>query len=148
MPSVRKHEVIRRLHGHAGEWLEAGSIGVDAGLCWIGDPCYIIHSEGNKNEDLGEDWDEFCTNLNAAEEAARKVDGFQKDRAVNWGHVQHISTDPDGKGGSDVIRNEGLGVVVHTGHGDGRYPVLVRRNHECRIIAAMVVFDEGEVFSD
>jgi hypothetical protein len=22
-----------------------GEIGVDAGLCWIGDPCYILHTD-------------------------------------------------------------------------------------------------------
>ena len=25
------------------EWEHIGEIGVDAGLCWLGDPCYILH---------------------------------------------------------------------------------------------------------
>ncbi len=27
------------------KWEKIGQIGVDAGLCWIGDPCYILHKE-------------------------------------------------------------------------------------------------------
>jgi len=26
------------------KWIEIGTIGVDAGLCWIGDPCYLHDS--------------------------------------------------------------------------------------------------------
>jgi len=36
-----------------------GRIGVDAGMVWIGDPCYILHQEKLPST-LGEDWDDFC----------------------------------------------------------------------------------------
>jgi len=36
-----------------------GEIGVDAGLCWIGDPCYIFH-QNKLPSTLGKDWPEFC----------------------------------------------------------------------------------------
>ena len=36
-----------------------GKIGVDAGLCWVGDPCYILHPE-TPPKTIGKDWDEFC----------------------------------------------------------------------------------------
>ncbi len=39
-----------------------GHIGVDAGLCWIGDPCYILHN--GKPLEIGNDWSEFCGKLN------------------------------------------------------------------------------------
>lgn len=38
------------------KWTKIGSIGVDAGIVWIGDPCYI-----KKNYFLP--WDKFCDKL-------------------------------------------------------------------------------------
>jgi hypothetical protein len=38
---------------------QIGEIGVDAGLCWIGDPCYILHKE-HPPKAIGTSWDEFC----------------------------------------------------------------------------------------
>ncbi len=37
-----------------------GHIGVDSGMVWIGDPCYIIHRKKTPFE-LGTSWAEFCT---------------------------------------------------------------------------------------
>jgi hypothetical protein len=39
-----------------------GVVGVDAGLIWIGDPCYIIHANP-LSSDLGRTWGEFCDEL-------------------------------------------------------------------------------------
>lgn len=91
----------------------AGHIGVDAGLCWIGDPCYILHKEKGLPEVLGKNWIEFCRVLNFDS-------GYQ-------------SFDYS-KG------NEGLGVVVSTGYGDGFYPVYIRKE-DGRVMEARVVFD-------
>ena len=38
---------------------QIGEIGVDAGLCWIGDPCYILHADPAPRA-IGKDWEEFC----------------------------------------------------------------------------------------
>ena len=35
-----------------------GEIGVDAGLCWIGDPCYVLHANPPPST-VGRTWDEF-----------------------------------------------------------------------------------------
>lgn len=35
------------------EWHKIGKFGVDAGLCWIGDPCYL------SDENHFRDWDKF-----------------------------------------------------------------------------------------
>ena len=43
-------------------WQKVGSFGVDAGICWIGDPCYVLHKEKLPDE-LGKDWGEFCDKL-------------------------------------------------------------------------------------
>lgn len=75
-----------------------GHIGVDAGLCWIGDPCYIIPEDSNQRSQV-KDWNKFCEDLN--------VDNLQPTmKSFNY------------QGG-----HEGLGVCVSTGFGDGSYPV-------------------------
>ena len=86
--------------------IQIGVIGVDAGLCWIGDPCYIhpdnIHGN-NYPHDLGRTWEEFCDKL--------RDQRFGTQFNYNKGH-------------------EGLGVCVSTGFGDGSYPVFAEISDE------------------
>lgn len=96
-----------------------GVIGVDAGLCWIGDPCYIIHSE-QPNKELGKDWGEFCNNL------------WKKESESGGQGVQY----------NYDLGHPGLGVVVSTGYGDGTYPVYAEFNDEGRCVKVWVDFDE------
>ncbi len=102
-------------------WEMVGYIGVDAGLCWLGDPCYILHRD-DLPDSIGKDWDGFCSILSKVEPRPR-----------TW------SFDYD-------MGHEGLGVCVSTGWGDGMYPVEVRKNREGRIAEVRVVFitDEAE----
>jgi len=73
-----------------------GEIGVDAGLIWIGDPCYILHKENEeKPKAIGKDWIDFCT----------KLDNIATQFNYNLGH-------------------KGLGVCVSSGWGDGTYDVM------------------------
>jgi hypothetical protein len=97
------------------EWQEVGMIGVDAGLCWIGDPCYCVTPDCTEHP--AETWSEFCNQLSD--------DDFHAPKQWNYkaGHT-------------------GLGVSVSTGYGDGTYPVFVRRNSEGRITEVKVVFIE------
>ncbi len=99
---------------------QIGEIGVDAGLCWIGDPCYILHKEPPPQA-IGKDWDEFCDTLTSSSEF-RQYD-------YDLGHP-------------------GLGVVVSTGYGDGTYPVFAEVNEEGHIAKVWVEFigqdDEAE----
>jgi hypothetical protein len=118
------------------EWDEVGTIGVDAGLCWVGDPCYIIHhnddDKGDQNKELGKNWHEFCDSLWNKEEVAAKAmhdKGFQGAPAVQFNYD---------------LGHPGLGVCVQSGYGDGSYPVYVRRNHEGRIIELKVVFADAD----
>ena len=76
--------------------IKVGTIGVDAGLCWIGDPCYILHKGKKSPKAIGKDWMDFCNKL---------------------GNDDHKSFNFD-------MGHEGLGVVVSTGYGDGSYPVI------------------------
>jgi len=72
-----------------------GYIGVDAGIVWIGDPCYIMHKD-KPYKSIGKDWGDFCDKLG---------DSYVKSFNYDMGH-------------------EGLGVCTSTKHGDGHYPVI------------------------
>lgn len=39
---------------------QIGVIGVDAGLCWIGDPCYVVSKDASH---VWDKWDDFCDEL-------------------------------------------------------------------------------------
>ena len=92
-----------------------GEIGVDAGLCWIGDPCYILHKEAPPKA-IGKDWGEFVSKLYGHRD---NLEAMQFD--YDHGHP-------------------GLGVCVSTGYGDGVYPVYAEFNEESRIAKVWVEF--------
>lgn len=94
---------------------QIGEIGVDAGLCWIGDPCYILHRE-TMPKAIGNDWDAFCNILSEDEQYP-----VAKQFSYDLGHP-------------------GLGVVVSTGYGDGTYPVYAEFNSEGRVAKVWVDF--------
>lgn len=100
---------------------EAGVIGVDAGLCWIGDPCYILHASLAPKA-IGNDWMEFC-------------EGLPLDRTVE----KQFHYD---------MGHAGLGFCVSTGDGDGVYPVYVTKNDEGRIAKVTVEFIAPEPWED
>lgn len=82
------------------KWETVGIITVDAGICWLGDPCYILHTDEDSEapKDIGKTWSEFCDKL-----------GNSNDH-----QFMHNSGGP------------GLGVTISTG-GDGVFPVEVKR---------------------
>ena len=74
-----------------------GKIAVDAGLCWIGDPCYVLPEDSQERTDEAiHNWGVFCNTM--------------RDK------ISHAFTFAHG--------HEGLGVCVGTGYGDGLYPVV------------------------
>jgi hypothetical protein len=96
-----------------------GHIGVDAGLCWIGDPCYILHQD-EQPKAIGTDWGDF---------------------------VSQLYGDSHGFGGKQFnydLGHPGLGVVVPTGYGDGYYPVYAELNSEGRVASVTVLFDDDD----
>ena len=95
-------------------WTTVGAVGVDAGLIWLGDPCYILHQDKNPQA-IGKDWNDFCNILQKNE-----VSGFTT-FAFDRGH-------------------NGLGVTVQSGHGDGYYPVKVKRDENGTIMQVMIDF--------
>lgn len=103
-----------------GKKVKIGNIDVDAGLCWIGDPCYIFHNDQGMNPALGKTWTEFCDKLGDAYPTMK-----------TFGH----RVDPG---------SEGLGIAVSTGYGDGSYPVYAYLNKEGRVARVMIDFDPEE----
>ena len=104
-----------------------GHIDVDAGLCWVGDPCYQSDSKS-----LFEDWGLFCDKLFAGQSEFHPPIGH-----VSFGHDNEIG--------------EGKGIAVSTGYGDGKYPVYITRDSDGRINSVTVDFtqeDEDEVGPD
>ena len=92
-----------------------GEIGVDAGLCWIGDPCYILHALP-KPKAIGNDWEQFCDLLH-------NDDQYPTCKQFNYD-----------------LGHPGLGVVVSTGYGDGTYPVYAEFSDDGRIASVCVEF--------
>jgi hypothetical protein len=94
------------------DWKKVGVIGIDAGLCWIGDPCYLT---ADSSENPAKTWEEFCKKLP------------NKAMSKQWNYK---------------MGHPGLGVSVSTGYGDGEYNVYVKKNDEGRIAEVKVVFIE------
>ena len=103
-------------------WKKVGNFAVDAGIVWIGDPCYVFHRDDKNTlpDSLGKSWDDFCDKL-GNDYPTKKSFGF------NMGH-------------------EGLGLCLSTGYGDGFYPVYARILNG-RIMQIFLDFD-GEVDDD
>lgn len=98
-----------------------GNVWVDAGMVWIGDPCYVIGSDSSNGPAT---WEEFCDKL--AEAGRHAADA-------------PVYTAPLG---------QGIGFAVDSGYGDGSYPVtLVIDQYSGRVKSLHVDFwgdDEDE----
>ena len=77
-------------------WKQIGVIGVDAGLCWIGDPCYVVSKDASH---VWDKWSKFCDDTTHMK--------LHQQFNYKMGH-------------------EGLGVCVSSGYGDGEYPVFAK----------------------
>ena len=76
-----------------------GHMSVDAGLCWVGDPCYVMGSDASH---AVAEWDDFCDTLT------------EKKQYEN-GYAEPLG--------------EGVGFAISTGYGDGSYPVYIEREN-------------------
>lgn len=102
------------------DWIYVGLFGVDAGLCWIGDPCYIIKDDNEaRPKEFGKDWRDFCDILFEKEAGSQKP-GVEFN--YDAGH-------------------KGLGVCITSGYGDGTYGVYVKRNKDGAIAQALIDFE-------
>lgn len=105
-----------------GKRITIGTVGVDAGMLYLGDPCYVI------DRPLGaKPWGEFLEELYASQPQGSEA---------NWWTVEGTLPNPAYKFPA--------GMVVTTGYGDGEYPVEVELR-EGRVASVTVTFiREGE----
>ncbi len=92
-----------------------GFIGVDAGLCWIGDPCYVFGEEADSKWNT---WEEFIETIDEQDGPTTQQYKFK------MGHA-------------------GLGILVSTGWGDGCYPVFAEIE-QGRVKRVTIDFDPDE----
>ena len=45
---------------------KVGEFAVDAGICWIGDPCYVLPEDASHANQV-RDWGEFCNKIGDAD---------------------------------------------------------------------------------
>jgi len=96
-----------------------GTVGIDAGMLYLGDPCYVIDKPlGRKT------WDDFMRDLYAT-----SADGGE----AQWWHVNATISETS-------PRTFPAGMVVTTGYGDGEYPVEVTLDKNGRITSVTVRF--------
>jgi len=102
------------------EWIHIGDISVDAGLCWVGDPCYVLGDDASSRV---KDWISFCDALNVQQD----MDGRN--------HNEDGFSEPLGSG---------VGFALQTGYGDGSYPVEILRSGG-RVSGIRILFINDEV---
>lgn len=98
-----------------------GSIGVDSGQVMVGDPCYLGDWK---------DTDSFAMDLKPESCVAPFEYSYEGACQATCGD------DHAGELGRQTA------VAVSSGYGDGCYPVYVEKNHEGRVVALHVYFDE------
>lgn len=95
---------------------EIGTVFVDAGCIWIGDPCYVLGKDSTHGP---EDWSSYCDLL--------------ADKG-HW-HSDESYIEPLGRG---------IGMHVQTLYGDGEYPLIAEFNASGQITKVTVDFDPGD----
>jgi len=101
-----------------------GRVGVDAGMIYCGDPCYIHHTPLGHTGDDPDDvhWREFL----------KGIETPGHDYMLD--HATVMGTLPNG------ITKFPAGVCLISGEGDGEYPVYVTRNKEGLIASVTIEF--------
>lgn len=98
-------------------WVKIGDVGVDAGVVWIGDPCYVITEDA---QHAPKTWLEFC-------DKGRELGLFEK--------------------GFAEICGPGMGLEIATLYGDGIYPVYAEHTTawggQQKIGRVMIDFNPG-----
>jgi len=104
-----------------------GNMSVDAGLCWVGDPCYVLGDDASSRV---HDWNEFCGLL------------------LNEGEQhKHWSAPP-----LALTNSLAFHLAINTGFGDGTYPVYIETSDEgawgerVKSITIEFISDEEEDF--
>jgi hypothetical protein len=114
----RIRDLKTEMKNNNNNWELIGHAAVDAGMIMICDPCYFIK---DKNEEpyggRGKTWYEFLDKYDFAQQPEQMFFDEKK-------------THP------------GLGVVIGTPHGDGVFPVFVKRGSDGLISEMKICFDD------
>lgn len=98
---------------------QIGTVGIDAGLLMLGDPCYVIDKELGKKP-----WGQFLDDMYATSP--------EGGNAYHW-TVRAPMPNP-------AYGDFPSGVVVTTGYGDGEYPVFAEFAEDGRVVSVTVQF--------
>lgn len=105
-------------------WKKVGEIGVDAGLVYIGDPCYFWHDKRDfSKHGIKDDGPELDT--------SDWVTFLETHIHSHLGHITQLNY----KNGYP-----GLGVVTTSGYGDGLYDVFAKFTKDGSVKEIKVVF--------
>lgn len=98
-----------------------GTCGVDAGMLMLVDPCYVLGKDAVAYTD---DWGQFleASGMHTAEGQWPEHGIVPINRPETPGHGRAV------------------GVVVHTGDGDGEYPVMAHFDEDGRIRKVVITF--------
>jgi len=123
-----------------GKRVCVGRVAVDAGLMWVGDPCYVIGKVGDSDEERSkvESWNQawygkdgsFCDTLERMD-AERAEDDPARNTVYPFEPGQKVAT----------------GIAVSSGWGDGVYPVYVEYEGR-RVKSVTVEFMEDDEDED
>ena len=128
------------------DWKHIGDIGVDAGICWIGDPCYIL-ADGDQP---GLDYDKLIDSWprdKTPETKERYKQNLMRNMPDLTPKELEISVEAQLIMAQALVYEHELGICVSTGYGDGSYPVYARIK-DGRVREVKVVFISDEDLED
>jgi hypothetical protein len=92
--------------------IKIGSIGVDAGICFIGDPCYTLPDDASQRTILDANGDNLWNRL---------IKAMENKSHTSMSYITKNRFNEYAEGLGVCVRT--TGVCVTTGDGDGEYPV-------------------------
>lgn len=98
---------------------QIGTVGIDAGLLMLGDPCYVINKELGRME-----WDQF-------------LDKMYANSPIGGNDLHWTVRAPFPNPAAGDFR---AGIVTTTGYGDGEYPVFAEITEDGRVASVTVQF--------
>lgn len=118
-----------------------GHVAVDAGLMWVGDPCYVIGKLGESKDRRQAEpkWNRvWCGEDGAFCEELEQMDENRDDADPRKGNVYPFN----------LSKEIATGIAVSSGYGDGVYPVYVDLDSNDRVASVTVEFTGEEEEDD
>lgn len=78
--------------------IKIGEVSVDAGLLWVGDPCYIWEEDASAKQAIGTSWSAFCDALGNEYPTRKSFDGLGVAVSTGYGDGTYpVYAETDGK---------------------------------------------------